>query len=297
MKVDPGGERRFGRIIVSGIKPPFGAGHVARIARFKAGEPFDQAQVDDLKRAIIATGLVSSVDLKPVAGATPDTADLNVALEPAPMRTIAGEFGYGTGEGVRAEVSWTHRNLIHPEGAVTFRGVAGTREQYLGAILRQSNFRRRDQVLNASIAASNLDQPAFKARSFAISAGIERQSNIIWQKKWTWSIGGELIASSERNGVQPTQTYFIGALPLVLSYDGSDDLLDPHSGYRLSMRFSPELSLQSGTFGYLRTQIDGSAYLPAGGTRQIWIHPRRGCHPDRALTSRLFGRRWIGARL
>ncbi len=264
MKVDPGGERRFGRIIVSGTKPPFGAGHVARIARFKAGEPFDQAQVDDLKRAIIATGLVSSVDLKPVAGATPDTADLNVALEPAPMRTIAGEFGYGTGEGVRAEVSWTHRNLIHPEGAVTFRGVAGTREQYLGAILRQSNFRRRDQVLNASIAASNLDQPAFKARSFAISAGIERQSNIIWQKKWTWSIGGELIASSERNGVQPTQTYFIGALPLVLSYDGSDDLLDPHSGYRLSMRFSPELSLQSGTFGYLRTQIDGSTYLPAG---------------------------------
>jgi translocation and assembly module TamA len=264
MKVSPGGERRFGRIIVSGTKPPFGASHVARIERFKTGEPFNQVQVDDLKRAIIATGLVSSVVLKPVQGESAGTADLNVALEPAPMRTIAGEFGYGTGEGVRAEVSWTHRNLIHPEGAVTFRGVGGTREQYLGAILRQSNFRRRDQVFNASIAASNLDQPAFKARSFAISAGIERQSNIIWQKKWTWSIGGELIASSERNGVQPKQTYFIGALPLVLSYDGSDDLLDPRKGYRLSMRFSPELSLQSGTFGYLRTQVDGSAYLPAG---------------------------------
>ncbi len=263
MKVDPGGEQRFGRIIVTGSRPPFGAGHVARIARFKQGEPFNQVQVDDLKRAIIATGLVSSVDLKPVAGATADTADLNVALEPAPMRTIAGEFGYGTGEGVRAEVSWTHRNLFRPEGAVTLRGVAGTREQYLGAILRQSNFRRRDQVFNASLAASNLDQPAFQARSFGISAGIERQSNIIWQKKWTWSIGGELIGSSERNGIHPRQTYFIGALPLVLSYDGSDDLLDPHTGYRLSMRFSPELSLQAGTFGYLRTQIDGSAYLPA----------------------------------
>src|SRR3546814_14939909 len=30
------------------------------------------------------------------------------------------------------------------------------------------------------------------------------------------------------------------------------------------MRISPELSFQSGTFGYVRTQIDGSFYQPIG---------------------------------
>ena len=27
---------------------------------------------------------------------------------------------------------------------------------------------------------------------------IERQSNFIWQKKWTWSYGAELLATDER---------------------------------------------------------------------------------------------------
>ncbi len=264
LAVDPGGARRFGRFIMSGPKPLFNAKHVGVIARFKAGDPYNQDQVDDLKRAIIATGLVSSVDLRPVQAPEESLADITVNLEPAPLRTIAGEVGYGTGEGIRAEVSWTHRNLIKPEGAVTFRGVAGTREQYLGAILRQSNWRRRDQILNASIAASNRNQPAFDAQSLIISAGIERLSNIIWQKKWTFSAGGEFLASSEQNGIQSRRTYLIGALPLMLSYDGSDDLLDPRKGFRLSLRLSPELSFQRGTFGYIRGQIDGSAYLPAG---------------------------------
>ena len=62
-------------------------------------------------------------------------------IEPAPMRTIAGEAGYGTGEGVRLELSWQHRNLLPPEGAVTFRGVAGTREQLVSGDPAPQQFR------------------------------------------------------------------------------------------------------------------------------------------------------------
>lgn len=268
MQVDPGGQRSFGRIVLTGSKLPFDAAHVARIARFKSGETYDQSKLDDLRRALVATGLVSQAQVTPAPAEDPALADVAVAIEPAKMRTIAAEAGYGTGEGIRAEVSWTHRNLIRPEGAVTVRGVAGTREQYLGAILRQSNFRKRDQVLNARIAASHIDRAAFEARTLEIGTGIERQTNIIWQKKWTWSIGAEFLASGERNGTKIVgggrQTFFIGAFPATLSYDGSDDLFDPKTGFRLALRASPEVSLQSGTFTYVRTQFDGSYYLPAG---------------------------------
>jgi translocation and assembly module TamA len=188
-------------------------------------------------------------------------------MEAAPARTIAGEAGYGTGEGFRLEASWQHRNLIAPEGAVTLRGVLGTREQTLSAILRQSNWHVRDQVLNAQIAASHLDRPGFNARTFTLTGGIERQSNIIWQKKWTWSVGAELLASDERDvdiatGTIRNRTFFIAALPLSLGYDGTDDLLDPTRGFRLSTHISPEVSLQSGTFTYVRAQFDGSIYQP-----------------------------------
>lgn len=265
--VETGGKRNFGRILARGEKIPFDADHIGVIARFKPGEPYNQPDIDDLKRAIIATGLVSSVDVSPVDGGDPQTADVAVTMTPAPLRTIAAEAGYGTGEGFRVSASWTHRNLIRPEGAVTLSGVLGTREQSIGGTLRQSNWQRRDWILNGRIAASNIERTAYDARTFEIAGNIERQTNIIWQKKWTWSAGFELLASDERDIVArggARSTYFIGALPATLAYDGSDDLLDPTRGFRLSGRLSPEGSLQGGFNGYVRAQIDGSAYVPFG---------------------------------
>ncbi|MEA3008641.1 MAG: translocation and assembly module TamA [Sphingomonadales bacterium] len=265
LPVNPNGSRKFGRITVDG-RPLFSARHIQRIARWKPGAPYRAALVEDLRRALIATGLVSTVAIKPAAAAD-KSVDLAVSLERAPMRTVAGQAGFGTGEGIRVEASWQHRNLLPPEGAVTFRGVAGTQEQLIGAVLRRNNFRRRDQVLTAQVAISHIDRAAYDARTSIVSAAIERQTNLIWQKKWTWSAGAELVATDERDVDLKTattrrRTFFIGALPASLSYDGSNDLLDPTQGYRLALRLSPEASLQSGTFGYARTQIDASVYQP-----------------------------------
>ena len=296
LAVAPGGERRFGQIVIQG-RSLFGPRHLGRIARFRPGDPYDAALLDDLRRALIATSLVSSVQITPVETADPGTVDIAVHLERAPRRTVAAEAGYGTGEGARFEVSWTHRNLVKPEGAVTFQGIAGTQEQLLGAALRRSNFKQRDQVLNAQIIASHTNRDAYDARTFTLAGGIERLTNIIWQKKWTWSFGGELTASDERDVVQATgasrrRTFFIAAAPTSLSYDGSDDLLNPTRGYRLSGRFSPEASLQNGDFYYARAQIDGSVYLPVTGFTSLAARVRVGsifgASRDRIAPSRRF---------
>ncbi|MGZ8310636.1 MAG: autotransporter assembly complex protein TamA, partial [Allosphingosinicella sp.] len=280
MAVEPQGTRRFGGILVEG-QPLFTTGHIERIARFDEGDPYRVDLVEDLRQALVATGLVSVVAIRPVARPDTDLVDLAVTLEPAPRRTVAGEAGYGTGEGIRVELSWQHRNLLPPEGAVTFRGVLGTREQLISAILRRNNFGRRDQVLNAQIGAANIDRPAYRARTFVVAGGIERQSNIFWQKDWTWSIGAELTTTDERDvdldtGTTRDRTFFIAAVPATLGYDGSNDLLDPTSGFRLSARLSPEASLQSGSFFYARAQIDGSFYQPVSDTVTIAGRTRLG---------------------
>ncbi|MGZ8997479.1 MAG: autotransporter assembly complex protein TamA [Allosphingosinicella sp.] len=296
LAVQPQGTRRFGRVEVQG-RPLFNADHIERIARFDEGDPYRTALVEDLRQALVATGLVSTVTIRPVARPESDLVDLQVALDPAPMRTIAGEAGYGTGEGFRAELSWQHRNLIPPEGAVTFRGVVGTREQLVSAVLRRNNFARRDQVLNAQFAVAHVNRPAYDARTSILSAGIERQSNIIWQKAWTWSVGAELAATDERDvdlvgGTTRRRTFFIGAVPAYIGYDGSNDLLDPTRGYRLSMRLSPEASLQSGSFFYARAQIDASFYQPVSDTVTIAGRTRLGtifgASRDRIAPSRRF---------
>src|SRR3546814_4859332 len=47
----------------------FGPKHVQLIARFKPGEIYNADEIYDLRRAIIATGLVSEVEIEPKRGA------------------------------------------------------------------------------------------------------------------------------------------------------------------------------------------------------------------------------------
>ena len=266
LPVNPGPVARFGVIHVSG-RPPFSAHHLAIIARFKRGDPFRRSKIDDLRRALIATTLIANADIEVVPVNDGRSVDLNVRLEPAPSHTIAGELGYGTGQGVRLEASWTDRNFFNPEGALTLRGVAGTTEQLLGVQFRRANFLQRDQTLNLQASVSHQKLAAYKARTIDLAANIERQSNFIWQKKWTWSYGSEWLATDERGvfssaGIKDTRTFLIAAAPLALGYDGSDSLLDPTRGFRLGGRLSPEISFHGGRMTYARAQFDASAYHP-----------------------------------
>ncbi|VWX56079.1 autotransporter assembly complex protein TamA [Sphingorhabdus sp. 109] len=264
--VTPGGRYNFGSIDLAPTAL-FDADHVQMIARFDPGDLYQASDLEDLRRALVATGLVSTIAIEPVKADDPEAVDIAVKLTPAPLRTVAGELGYGTGEGARAEVSWEHRNLFPPEGLIRLTGVLGTEEQSGSIVYRRNNFRRRDNILNGRLALSLVDSAAYDAETLSIAANIERQSNLIYQKRWNWSGGFELIASRETDvtgdiGATDPETYFIASLPGLVTYDASDNLLDPTRGFRLSARIAPEASLQGGSFFYIRGQVDGSAYFP-----------------------------------
>jgi translocation and assembly module TamA len=152
-------------------------------------------------------------------------------------------------------------------------------------------------VLTAAFVLRHENLAAYSARTISLSGALERQTNIIFQKKWVWSVGAELLASREKDIfggqiVRGDRTYFIGALPTNLTYDGSDDLLNPTRGFRLGARFSPEISAQGSAFGYARAQIDGSLYVPAGEklvlASRIRVGSILGSNVDRIAPSRRF---------
>ncbi|MEQ9661737.1 MAG: BamA/TamA family outer membrane protein [Parasphingopyxis sp.] len=289
--VDPGGERDFGSIrVTEGEEAIFGAEHVATIARFRQGELYSTGMVDDLRRALIQTGLISRVELTPVDAGNGELVDIAVAMEPAPPRTVAGSLGYDTGRGARVEASWEHRNLFRPEGALTIRGIAGTEEQLASIAFRRNNFLARDQVLTAQIYANNLNRDAYDARTAGFTASFARITNQLWQKDWYWSVGAELLASDERDIVGPAgqvgrRTFFIAALPLGLNFDSTNDLLNPEQGFRLGAFISPEASLEDGFVGYARVQLDGSFYFPATDALTLAGRVRVGSMPGATTLS------------
>ncbi|MBS0254130.1 MAG: BamA/TamA family outer membrane protein [Proteobacteria bacterium] len=292
--VTPGGKYRFGTL-TSNLPRFLSSRHLADIARFHPGDPYRRSEVDDLRRAILATGLVSSVTVTPreaqaPAADQPGTVGLDVALAPAPLRTVAGAVGYDTGDGFRLEASWEHRNLVPPEGMLRLRAVAGTNEQLAGATLRQNNFLGRDRALTVDIYADNANRSAYAARKLAFATTFERLTTLLFQKPWTWSMSLEVEASAEREGVPSGITtgrtnYLTVALPLRVAFDTSDDLLDPTRGWRLSARASPETAYSHGQWAtYAKLQFDGSAYLPLADRVVLAGRVRLGSIPGAALS-------------
>ena len=269
LPVSHGGKYRFG-VITSDLPKFLSSKHLQRIARFKPGEIYKRSDEMDLRKAIIATGLVSTVTVTPRAtqppvGKEPGIVDMDIGLTKAPLRTISGALGYGTGEGFRAEASWEHRNLFPPEGSLRVRGVVGTREQLAGVTFRRNNFLGRDRVLTFDTYATTIKRDAYDARTVSVAGSYERISTMLYQKSLTWSAGFEILATDEKapNTTDGRLTYFIGALPLSVGLDFSNDLLDPSKGFRVSARVSPEISVQSGQKStYVRAQVDASGYFP-----------------------------------
>jgi translocation and assembly module TamA len=196
LPVTPGPVARFGVIRVSG-EPPFSAKHVGIVARFRPGDQFRRSDIDDLRRALIATTLVSNatITLVPVQGGR--VVDLDVRLEPAPSHTIAGDIGYGTGQGALIEATWTDRNFFNPEGALTLRGILGSKEQLAGVQFRRSNFLQRDQTLDLQFTASHQKFDAYEAKTVLLAGHVERLGHFSWRKKGTGSNGAPLLAAEE----------------------------------------------------------------------------------------------------
>lgn len=273
LPVAPGPRSSFGDIVTSGTTV-FDADHIATLARFDKGDLYDSRLVDDLRKALVATGLYSVVAVQPEQSniAAPDGtqyANLAVEQEAGPARTLAANAGYGTGQGIRAQGSWTHRNLFPPEGALITSITAGTQEQGASATFRRSNAGRRDRAVELSLSALRSDFAAYESFTGRLAGRVSYYSTPIWQKRLTYSYGFELLGTNEQDfnfdtGQRDRRTYYVAALPGQITWDRSNDLLDPTSGFRLSAQVSPEASLGSGTLIYGRGLIEGTGYYPVG---------------------------------
>ena len=276
MPVEPNGKYNFGEVVSN--DPSFLSNkHLGDIARFRSGETYQRSLEFDLRRAILATGLVSSVTLTPrevtpPQGDRPGTVAMDVKVQRAKLHTIAGAIGYGTEEGFRLEASWENRNFFKPEGLLRVRGIAGTQEQLGGVTVRFNNFHGRDQVLTFDAYASAQDNAAYQANTVGLTANFERLSNLLFQKPFSWAIGAELLYTDERNQivndiVRPRQEYLIAGIHGSATIDTSDSLLDPTRGFRVTGFIAPEASRTQGEqYFYLRNQADISYYREVGNS-------------------------------
>lgn len=269
LPVDIGPRGRFDGFTTDGDLA-FDADHIRVLSRFKRGEIYDSRKVDDLRKALVATNLFRAVSVEPKrsgesAGENSEYVTLHVHQEAGPPRTIAGSLGYAAGEGFTAEATWTHRNMFPPEGALIGHAIAGTQQQGAGVTFRRSNAGKRDRTFEMKAEAFHNNYDAYSAYTGRLAARISRDSTPIWQKRYTYAYGVELLATAETDydaetGDRKRNTYYIAGVNGQVGFDTTDDLLNPTEGFRLTALVQPEATVNKGFDPYVRARLDGSTY-------------------------------------
>lgn len=271
LPVEVGPRSRFNGFRTTGDLA-FGVDHVRTIARFKRGELYDSRKVDDLRQALIATGLFDTVSVQPERTGDPvgdgtEYVTMVIEQDAGPPRTLAASAGYQTGEGFRLEGSWTHRNMFPPEGSLGVSAVAGTSEQGVAVAFRRSNAGMRDRTFRIGLDATRSRLDAFNALTGRLAARLSYDSTPIWRKPLTWALGAEILGSIEEDydfdaGERKKRKFLIGAVSGQVGIDRTDSLLDPTQGIKAAALIQPEAALSGTLRPYVRGQLDGSAYYP-----------------------------------
>ncbi len=271
LPVDTGPRSTFGALRTEGDQV-FDLKHLNVFPRFRQGELYDARRTDDLREALVATGLFNSIGVEPVRTgvAGPDgteQVDLMIRQTKGPFRSLSGSVGYNTGEGIKAEANFTHRNKFPPEGALILGAIAGTQQQGLNVGFRRQNAGRRDRTVSLTAAANHSTYDAFEAFTATIAGRISYDSTPIWQKPLTYAYGFELVGTNESVfdfdlNRRVRRTYGVFALPGQVLFDRSNDLLNPTSGYRLKLNLSPETSVQGAVRPYGRALVEATGYFP-----------------------------------
>ncbi|MGN6377017.1 MAG: autotransporter assembly complex protein TamA [Sphingomonas sp.] len=272
LPVDTGPRSSFGDIRLAGKRKVFNIKHIRELARFKRGELYDVQKVDDLRKALVATGLFRDVSVKPVKTGEPgpdDTqlAGIQVRQIPGPTHTLAGTAGYSTGQGFKVQGSWTSRNMFPPEGALILTAIGGSQEQGASATFRRSNAGKRDRTFSIVASADHNNYDAYDAFTGTLGINWSYDSTPIWQKKFTYAFGAQLIGTNESvydfgRDKRVRRTYGILAVPLQAVFDQSNDLLNPTHGYRVKLKLSPESSVHGAIKPYVRSMVEADGYFP-----------------------------------
>ena len=253
LRLQSGPSAKLGRVVfvgTEGVDPDYLEGLVP----WQPGVPYDPELVAEARKALVETNLFSAARLE-VASAPDADGQLEVTahLTERKHRTLKTALGFNSDTGGALRGSWTHRNLIGSGERLLFEATWSGIGTSVRANFRRPNFFHRDQALVSELRFVNEDTDAFKSKSGSASIGLERKlgerSEIVFGPAFRHS---KVEGTDEFSSENFSLLYF----PVNITWDFSDDLLDPTRGGRLFVRMAPytNVSGRDLTFGKVRVR-------------------------------------------
>ncbi len=233
VRIDTGPQVRFGEIKLDGlatVKP----GYVMKAVTWKTGDIYDSRKIEAFRQELTEMNLFASIRVDTDDPLQGDRQPVKIRLREAKHRSVGATASYSTVNGFGGSVFWEHRNIFGAGERLMLELEGDQKLMQFKADLTKPRFLRKDQKLLFGAEAAREDTDAFLEYRGVLRAAVEREVN----KRLHVRVGPEVAYLDTRDAFAPSKNFLVG-LPAIVTYDHSDNLLDPTKGYRLDGKVSP----------------------------------------------------------
>lgn len=257
---------RYGPMVTTGdktIKPLF----FQEKLEWKQGDLYKTSQLEDTQKALIDSGLFSTVIMSHGQELNTDH-QLPIVIEVAESkhRSINAGISYQTYYGPGVTFGWENRNVAHMGRRISIQGDMTHRSHTGVATYLHPNCGRvgQDYVWQAQAMHENITP--YSERTYNITNRIERRTG----KKIRMSVGGKLerlfVTSSSQNG-----QYWLVEAPIYFAWNNSNSLLNPTKGLFFEYTATPCFVVDHDKNMYLSNVFAFGHYLPMTPTHSLSI--------------------------
>ena len=261
IRVAPGPRLTFGRVIPSG-QARMPADRVAEIAGLPIGTVFHPDEVDRAAERLRRTGVFSSVALTERPPNPDGTLDIAATVVEAPLRRIGAGVEVSNIDGLSLTGYWLHRNLtgggerLRLDFGITGIGQAdGAPDVEFGVSLSRPATATPDTTFEASLATGYEDEETYQAFTVEGAVGVEQYLRDDLRGQAAIS----LAYADVSNNFGDYDLVTLG-LPIGLTLDRRDDMLDPTAGVYAAAMVTPFYITDRSTSG-LRATLDARGYV------------------------------------
>ena len=240
---------------------------IARLSTLEIGELLTPKRLKDAEDRLLETGIFNEARASAVGTAPART--VRLAVGERPMRTLSGAIKWSMQDGFAIEAAWEHRNIFGDAERLRTALTLGQQRQALEVSLRRYDTIFEGHTLLATLEVAHEDVDGQIYEHAALIGTLETD---IYDK-----IVGRYGASVEfvrDEGLTDGGDYALIGVRGEVSFDNSNDLLDPTEGYRVTLRALPYLGYNGDLRNFVILEALGSAYLPLDRQKEFVLAGR-----------------------
>lgn len=273
----PGRYAVMGPVAVRGASE-VDADFIARQAGVVPGTPYSRAEIARIRDEMNRLEVFQSVRIVEGEEIGADgQIPIFIEVEERKMRFVGLGAAYSTTEGGTVSGYWGHRNLFGRAETLRIEGEVSrlfsnsiTDLQYIAraAFEKPGIYQHNDDLLVEARAFREVPE-AYESR------GVGGQ--IAWRRRFTDKLEGRIGAEFERSRITDafgTRDYTLVGIPISLSYDSTDNKLDPSEGIRATGQVEPFPEFLGSTVGMTIAKGSVSAYHAIDEARRFILAGR-----------------------